>query len=425
MCILIAKVDMRITLNNLFFARGIAAAFAVFVMAVPIVCLAFGTTSNSQVFAIAEQADGKIIIAGDFTAITLADNSVALRNRIARLNSDGSLDPSFNIGMGANSGIFAMILQLDGKILIGGNFTEFNGIMRNRIARLHTDGSVDTTFAGGTGFNGAVLSLALQPDGKLLAGGDFDLVRGNMLNNIARLNSDSSVDLSFDPGEGTNGVIRAVALQSNGKVVIGGDFTTVNTETRGRFARLDANGTLNSGFGVNNRANGAIHALLIQPDGKVVLGGEFTQFLPISTTRNRIARLDISGSIDATFSTGSGANAIVTELALQTGGKILIGGGFTLLRGGNRKRFARMNSDSSVDLSFQVSKSPDDLVASILQQSDGKILIGGFFANLGNVNNPHLARFLNNGVLDAGPTDGSEVCIPIKTVADSIAVVCL
>ena len=139
------------------------------------------------------------------------------------------------------------------------------------------------------------------------------------------------MDLSFDPGEGTNGVVRAVALQSNGKVVIGGDFTAVNTETRGRFARLDANGTLNSGFGANNRADGAIHALLIQPDGKVLLGGEFTQFLPIVSTRNRIARLDTSGSIDSTFSTGSGANAIVTELALQTDGKILIGGFFANL----------------------------------------------------------------------------------------------
>ena len=139
------------------------------------------------------------------------------------------------------------------------------------------------------------------------------------------------MDTNFDPGEGTNGVVRAVTLQSNGKVVIGGDFTAVNTVTRGRLARLDANGTLNSGFGANNRANGAIHALLIQPDGKLVLGGEFTQFLPIGNTRNRIALLDTAGNIGATFSIGSGANAIVTELALQTDGKIFIGGFFANL----------------------------------------------------------------------------------------------
>ena len=384
---------------------------------------AFDTTTNSPVFAMAQQADGKLLLAGAFTAVTFGDDSVALRNRIVRLNLDGSLDDSFEIGSGANGTIFAIALQADGKILIGGEFEEFNNIQRVRIARMNTNGSVDSSFAGGSGFNDTVLALAVQTDGKIVAGGDFDMVRANPLNRIARLNTDSSVDQDFDPGQGANARVRAVTLQSDGKIVIGGDFTTVNQSTRGYFARLNTNGSLDSGVGIIARANAPVHDVSVQNDGRILICGEFTQtgFL----VRNRIARVVANGELDTGFSTGSGANSTITKMALQPSGKIVIGGLFTVVRGNTRNRIARLNPDSSVDATFDLGAGPDDNISSLLSQLDGKVSIGGFFANIGNVNKPHLARLRSNGRLDLGSGPENEICFPIKAANGNVVVNCL
>jgi uncharacterized delta-60 repeat protein len=158
---------------------------------------------------------------------------------IARLNADGSLDSSFNPGTGVWYGaVYSVALQPDGKVLIGGNFTSVNGTNRNRVARLNANGSLDSSFNPGTGVSGQVLSIALQSDGKVLIGGLFTSVNGTNRNNIARLNANGSLDGSFNPGTGANGPVGSIALQPDGKVFIGGDFTTVNGVVRPRVARL-------------------------------------------------------------------------------------------------------------------------------------------------------------------------------------------
>ncbi|MBX2836749.1 MAG: delta-60 repeat domain-containing protein [Gammaproteobacteria bacterium] len=384
---------------------------------------AFDTTTNSPVFAMAQQADGKILLGGAFSAVFFGDDSVVLRNRLVRLNLDGSLDDSFDIGSGANGTIFAIALQADGKILIGGDFEEFNNIPRVRIARLNTNGSVDSSFSGGSGFNDTVLALTIQADGKIVTGGDFDTVQANPLNRIARLNTDSSVDQDFDPGQGANARVRAVALQNDGKIVIGGDFTTVNQSTRGYFARLNTDGSLDSGVGAIARANAPVHDVTIQNDGRILVGGEFTQ--TGFSVRNRIARVFTNGELDTGFSTGSGANSTITKMALQPSGKIVIGGLFTVVRGNTRNRIARLNTDSSVDATFDLGAGPDDNISSLLSQLNDKVLIGGFFANIGNVNRPHLARLRSNGRLDLDSGPENETCFPVKAANGNVVVNCL
>ena len=130
-------------------------------------------------------------------------------------------------------------------MLIGGYFTAVNGVNRTNMARLNADGSLDSSFSPGTEADGTVRSIALQPDGKILIGGAFTNVNGTNRNHIARLNADGGLDLGFNPGTGTEGTdadnrgsVRSIALQSDGKVLIGGDFTTVNGEARPRVARL-------------------------------------------------------------------------------------------------------------------------------------------------------------------------------------------
>jgi len=156
-----------------------------------------------------------VLLGGNFT--TIAGVS---RNRIARLNSDGSLDTGFNPGTGANNNVWALAVQFDGKVLVGGEFTTMDGVSRNRIVRLNSDGSLDTGFNPGTGANGIVLALAQQPNGKVLIGGAFTTIAGVSRNYIARLNADGSLDTTFESSSGPNLQVNTMALQSDGKVLV-------------------------------------------------------------------------------------------------------------------------------------------------------------------------------------------------------------
>ena len=137
-----------------------------------------------------------------------------------------------------NYGIKSIVVEPDGKVLIGGNFLTVNGTNRNGIARLNANGSLDGSFNPGTGVNGTVYSVALQPDGKVLIGGEFTSINGTNRSRIARLNVNGSLDSNFNPGTGPDRVVRSLALQPDGNVLIGGDFTTVNGAVRPHVARL-------------------------------------------------------------------------------------------------------------------------------------------------------------------------------------------
>ena len=145
-----------------------------------------------------------------------------------RPNPDGTLDTSFNPGIGANGNTFAIAIQPDGKIIVGGEFTYFNGVPKSGIVRLNPDGSADTGFNPGLGASGAIAGVALQPNGKIIIAGDFSAYNGTARSRIARINADGSLDTSFHPGTGTDNLISTLALQPDGKIVIGGWFSIYN-----------------------------------------------------------------------------------------------------------------------------------------------------------------------------------------------------
>lgn len=293
--------------------------------------------------AIVVQPDEKILIGGLFERYNNEN-----RHNIARLNPDGSVDVSFNPGMGANRPIKALALQPDGKILIAGEFTLYNGVPQKHIARLHPDGKLDDTFNSGTGPDSIVTAIALQPDGKILIGGAFVHYNGLSRRRIARLNADGSLDLSFNPGTGVNGVVNALVLQPNGKILIGGAFTSYNGAPRNRLARLNADGNLDVSFLPNPGPDQSVDALALQPDGRVIAAGTFTQYN--NTPRSHIVRLNASGGLDHAFFTGSGPNQAIHALALQPDGKVLVGGAFTSINGIGRNRIARLLGDISTGL---------------------------------------------------------------------------
>lgn len=291
---------------------------------------------NDTVYALAVQGDGKVLAAGRFTVFDVTN-----RAGIARLNVDGKIDNYFNPGSGANNPIFALAVYRDGRIAVGGSFTEFGGIIRPSLVVLNTNGTVMTSFAPGTGPNGIVYALAYQPDGKLIVAGDFTKYKGASRNHIARVNPDGSLDPTFDAGFGPNASVRAVALQEDGKIVIGGLFTEVNGIPRGYVARLNDDGSLDTGFLDNLAgADGAVLALSVQTDGKVVAVGDFGRFNSVS--RSRITRLNSDGSTDPTINFGTGANGHIAAVANQSDDQIVIGGGFTTFNGIERSYFARL-----------------------------------------------------------------------------------
>jgi uncharacterized delta-60 repeat protein len=354
-----------------------------------------GTGANGTVNTIVLQPDGKIIIGGLFS-----EYNGTGRNCIARLNANGSLDTNFNPGTGANTIVYTTTIQPDGKILIGGNFTSYNGTGRNYIARLNADGSLDTSFNPGTGANNSVWTSAIQPDGKILIGGNFTSYNGTGRNYIARLNSDGSLDTSFNPGTGANAAVWRITLQSDGKILIGGAFTSYNGTGRNRIARLNADGSLDTSFNIGIGANNIVYTITLQPDGKIIIGGEFTSYN--GTGRNRIARLNSDGSLDTNFNPATGANDRVYNITQQSDGKILIGGWFTSYNGTGRNRIARLNSDGSLDTNFNPGTGANDRVSTIILQSDGQILIGGWFTSYNGSGRNRIARILGMGLVSLG-----------------------
>ena len=313
----------------------------------------------------------------------------------------------FDPNVGGN--VYAMLIQPDGKILVAGSFPTVspNGgaaVNRSNIARFLPNGNVDTAFDPDA-TNGQINAIALQADGKVIIGGKFTTVGGATRNHGARLNSNGKIDSSFDPNltGSLTPEVMAVAVQPDGKVLFGGGFTSAGGQVRNRVARFTSAGAIDMAFDPN--ANGMVLALAVQPDGKIVIGGGFTTLG--AATRNRIARLNADGTPD---SFDPSANNAVSVIELMPDGRILIGGSFTTLtpNGGTETavlHISRLNSDGTLSSNF--TGSTDGPVSAIKLQRDGSILVGGAFSSLGNGSRPYIGRLYPNGVLDysffAGP----------------------
>ncbi len=371
--------------------------------------------ASGAVYALALQPDGRVLIGGAFQFFDGAP-----RGRVARLNADGSLDASFDPGDGANDFVAALALTPDGRVLLGGLFTSFDSAVRRRTARLHPDGSLDTSYDPGAGANSSVSAFALQPDGKVLVGGDFTLCAGVTRSRVARLNGDGALDTSFDPGTGAAGgfvatTAHALVLRADGALVIGGDFESFDGAPRRGVVRVEANGAVDADFNPGAGASDKVDAVAVQPDGKILIGGDFLAFN--NTVRNRIARLRPDGSLDASFEPGGGADGRVTAIAVAQDGKVLIGGYFQFFDGEQRRRIARLHADGSLDVSFDPGSGANGPVWSLAPQADGKVLIGGDFSSFDGVGRNNLARVNADGSLDLSFSPGSGASDTVWSVA--------
>jgi uncharacterized delta-60 repeat protein len=350
-----------------------------------------GDGTNYEVSKSALQNDGKILIGGYFTKYNNVD-----RKTIARLNTDGTIDTSFNTGFMSNSiGILrALLLQPDGKIIAGGIQYDYNpGVLKN-VFRLNANGTVDGTFNTGSGPLNSVNSLAIQTDGKIIIGGLVSQYNGVNINRIARLNSDGSYDASFNQTISLTGEINVIAVQSDGKIICGGSF-----KDGGNFrylVRLNADGSKDLSFNLGLGNNCLVTAIKIQDDGKIVFGGTLTTYN--GTPVNNLARLNADGTLDTTFSIGLIPNTFnqVNSIDIQNDGKIIIGTNYN----GSIPNLFRYDINGIQDTSFHPILGGDNHILTINIQSDGKTILGGNFRSYDNKIRNYITRVNSLGRLD-------------------------
>ncbi len=361
---------------------------------------------GSRAFALALQADGKIVAVG---AAGYGDSFA-----LARFNPDGSLDPSFAgtggvmTDFGARAAAYGAAIQADGKIVAAGTAggTFETGLIERTfaLARYNTDGSLDASFGTNGkartrfGLDGAAArGIAVQPDGKIVAAG---FARKSFA--VARYNPDGSLDTSF----GSDGKVRtrlldrpssqsasSVAIQADGKIIVAGaayagrkDYVAV--------VRYAPDGSLDAAFGSGGRAitptRGDVHDLVVQPDGRIVVAGEL-----------RLVRYNPDGSLDTSFSEDGVATTRVRPhgVAIQADGMIVVAGSprqepFTFA-------VARYDPAGTLDTSFGSEGSAttdfpgfDDLAYDVAIQADGKIVAAGTTSDINIDATFALARFL-------------------------------
>ena len=345
-----------------------------------------GSGFNFGVKTIGLQSDGKIIVGGLFNLFNGSN-----RFYIVRLNIDGSYDPIFVPGTGVpDGGIWSMAVQDDDKIIIGGDFNDYIGSSMAKIARLNPNGSIDTSFHPGIGYNSRVTNISIQTDGKIIVGGGYTTFNDSTCNYISRLNSDGTIDTTFDIGSGFNNWSQATAIQTDGKIFIGGSFSTYKGLTANRFIRVNTDASTDASFNTGTGFNNTVLGIEIQSDSKIVVCGNFTSYN--GTTANRIIRLNTDGSIDNTFNAGAGLNDYVFGIDIQDDGKILATGYFTSANGVSRNRLARLNSDGSLDTTFVVGTGLNDYSLKVLIQPDSRILVAGNFTNYNGVTRNKVIR---------------------------------
>ncbi|MDO8306985.1 MAG: delta-60 repeat domain-containing protein [Actinomycetota bacterium] len=365
--------------------------------------------AGTTVTAMLVQSDRRILIGGSFT--TWDGTTV---NRIVRLNSDGTRDTAFtaNAGTGVDNAPFVLTEQADGKILVGGAFSTWNGTAVGRIVRLNSDGTRDTDFTAnaGTAASSNVYAITVQTDGKILVGGQFGVWNGTAVGFIVRLNADGTRDTAFTTNAGTaaNNTVYAITLQTDGKILVGGQPTTWNGTTVNRLVRLNSDGTRDTAFttSAGTAANSSVGTINVQGDGKILVGGLFTTWNGV--TVNRLVRLNSDGTRDTAFTTliGTASDNNINAVVVQSDGKILVGGNFTTWNGATANYVVRMYGDGTRDTGFTAYNgiAADGNVYAAAMQGDGKILLGGSFATWNGTTVNRVVRLAEAAAPTPSPT---------------------
>jgi uncharacterized delta-60 repeat protein len=340
-----------------------------------------GTATTSSLRAATIDSQDRVIVAGDFTNFNGSHAA-----RIARLRVDGSLDPEFSAGSGANDTITAIEILADGRILVGGKFTQFNGVTTRGLVMLQPNGNIDQSFLsrfGSEGFSVGVTCIEALPNSKFIVGGYFDRYAGQPVGRYVFLTTNGDLDPSVARNGGANSHVFDVDLQSDGSILICGFFTTVDGFASSCVARLYAGGTVDQNFSTGTQLGTVAYTVEGQPDGKVIVGGSFSTFFGLG--KRYLGRLTSSGGLDTGFKANIGPDLNVYGLTVDPQGRILVAGQFSKFAGSPMKGIGRLLPDGSRDPDFEFTPTVSvSFVQEFPLDSHGRIVAYGwsdFFIN--------------------------------------------
>ena len=371
-------------------------------------------TSGSSVFDTEIQPDGKILVGGGF----ITYNGVTV-NGIVRLNTDGSIDDTFDTGVGALGGVVRSIkVQPDGKILIGGNFGNFNYNYHKGIVRLNSDGSFDDTFSVNfiepQSYPPDVLDIEIAEDGNIYLAGDFIAGLNDLgARCVCRINAEGDFDSSFLPSFGEYDTVYSLTLAPDGDVYASGFFFY---GVKAGLVKLNSDGTKDNAFTAGYTAYGTIEQTCILPDGGVLIGGLFKEDFS-SNIFYTLGKLNSDGTFNAEFNVvqapalNTNTN-VVHDICLHNGNAIIAGNGLSYISESESDELFMIDMQGNVLPEFNTgngfgfTNGNPSSVFSVTVQSDAKLLVGGRFNNYNSTSVSGLTRLL--GLVLSTPSQVKE-----------------
>lgn len=360
---------------------------------------------------------GYILLAGDFLGI-----GDVPRPGLMRLDGEGSIDPGFELpggvqwADGSAGWASAVAVQRDGALVVLGGFDRLGDAHRHLIGRLFADGAVDDAYSSPDLLverGGSVGAIAVLADGSVLAGGDFERVDGLTRHGLVRWDAGGRLDTAFDGALAPGSVVNALAVQPDGKLLVGGLFSEVQGQDHANLVRLDSTGQLDPTFAASANPSGEVYCLALGPEGQVAIGGNFEVVGGVA--RERIALVDTNGNVDPDFQPALFYPRDLPEaycLGMQPDGCLLVGGFFDRVNGERRLNLARLRLDGSLDPTFDPHLDVDGdlpLVLTLAIAPDATILVGGAFERVNGRSRRGIARLNPDGTLDTTFVPGRGV----------------
>jgi hypothetical protein len=381
---------------------------------------------NGSVNVLAIDGSGRVYAGGSF----ISASNLSVR-RIARFNPAINTwsEPGISPDNGVNGSVNALAIDGSGRVYVGGNFDRLGGgTSANRIARFDPANSTWSALGTGVinGVNADVHALAIDGSGGIYIGGAFTSAfpGGVSASRVVRYNPANQTWSALGTGanNGVNGQVNALAIDPQGRIYVGGSFTQAGSVSANRIARFDPNNSTAPwsalGTGANNGVNGDVRALAIDPQGRVYVGGSFTEAGSV-TGVNRIARFDPNNSTTPWSALGTGANngvnGDVRALAIDAQGRVYVGGSFTQagsVTGVNR--IARFDPASSTwsALGTGANNGVNGQVNALAIDAQAGIYMGGLFTQAGDFLSTHIAKYTPFSATRTVSANGLQIFLP-------------
>ncbi len=353
--------------------------------------------ASPSVDVLAVDAGGAVLVGGGFQGI-----GGSSRNNIAKLSGSGTgaADPVWNPS--ANAGVYALAVDANGAVYVGGSFTNLGGQPRSRIAKLSGGGAGAADAAwnpSATGGGGSVMTLAVDASGAVYAGGWFASMGGVSRERIAKLSGTGTGAVDPDWNPSANDVVWSLAVDASGAIHAGGNFWMIGGLNRSRIAKLSGSGTGAADPDWDPWADDQVYALAAGSGGELHIGGTFSNVSDQS--RWGLATVESTAAVGAGIANTTGAGGLVRALARQPDGGLIVGGDFVRVNGLARENLLRLNADGTIDPSWNPSAS--DQVRALAVDASGRVYAGGEFTRIGGQSRRYIARMSGGGVGEVDP----------------------